>query len=362
MDDLIIASLQGLATPGEEERLRRWRADSPRNEKRYHELSEIWSAVASADPIRKHAIGEAPDLWTLLQEADDDESFLPTMGSQPSAVDGPGSVTSIASAATAVAPVDPRKVWMKRLVVGACAASLVGLGLFGVNSIPDRSASYAVLPSTEIVTGAGEVATVTLDDGSTVRVGPRSRIRFFQEQGDQVAWLEGRAFFGVSADPSRAFRVRTHHGEAVVLGTRFEVRAEDEFRVLVVEGSVRVVTAMEEAEVREGEMSRTNELGVVSKVRVAALEPHLDWMGSVLVFQDTPLHRALREVARAYDIEVTLENQAFSDLLVTASFTDRELPEVLVTLCEILAMGCVLSHGSARVGVVGVEAGLRIYQ
>lgn len=361
MDALIISSLQGHASPSEEERLRRWRAESPANDRRYRHLEEVWSTSGRMDPLREHDDATPPDLWTLLRlrHAEREERF-DALVMQPSTrhkVAGPVSHDAQPQPAP---PDGAAGRWRRSVALGVLAASLAILGV-GLASWADRTLPPTPLPGSEIVTGAGEMATVTLGDGSTIRIGPRSKIRFSHTDGDHVAWLEGRAFFGVPTDPSRTFRVRTEYGEATVLGTRFEVRAEeDEFRVLVLEGSVRVATVQGETEVREGEMSRSGRTRAPSTLSVADMGAHLDWIGRVLVFQGTPLRRALGEVERAYGMEVMLDDPALADLLVTATFTDQEIEEVLLTLCEILGVACTLDEGAARVGIERASPGLRV--
>ncbi len=338
MDDLIIRALQGRAGPDEED-LSRWRRQSEANERRYRALARLWSVTEVAKP--DFEVETAPDPETLISEVAraGEKKSAPELRPAPKLEPLP----MVSRTRRSRAPV-----W-RALKVAALAALFVPVGL-GIGALLDTGAP-AALDVTEITTGSGEMTTVTLGDGSSIRVGPRSRLRLSWEGSNQVGWLDGRAFFGIQADPSRTFTVRTPHGEAAVLGTRFEVRSEDEeFRVLVVDGSVKVSAAEVEAELRGGEMSESRPGQPPSTSMVDDVHAQLDWMGNALVFQATPFRRALDEVERAYGVDVILERPALGDLAVTATFTDQEVDEVILILCEIVGVDCSMENGLVRVG------------
>jgi ferric-dicitrate binding protein FerR (iron transport regulator) len=87
---------------------------------------------------------------------------------------------------------------------------------------------------------------VRLADGSSVWLNRGARFEFPVSNGNgrDVYDLQGKGFFEVTKDPSRAFVVRTPHDRAVeVLGTVFHVDADKEdstSRVDLLSGSVRV--------------------------------------------------------------------------------------------------------------------------
>jgi len=342
MDDLIIRSLQGRTTPEEERRLRVWRGREAENDRQYRVLRRLWRLAGIAAPRGEDDI---PDPEAIIARAEAElggagaERYAaPPVGEERPEVGSPSS-------------------WRRRAVVGALAAGLVAVG-FGVGALTGEADAPTLLSETEIVTGAGEMTTLSLGDGSSIRVGPQSRLRLSEEEGRRMAWLEGRAFFGVHADAQRPFTVKTSRGEAEVLGTRFEVRTEEEFRVLVVDGSVSVSTGGTELQLSEGEMSRSVEGRQPSTERVADVYEYLDWLGNAIVFQATPFERALREIERRYGVDVSLEDPALGDMTVTATFTGRPVEQVIFVLCEIVNATCTIDEDRIRVGRAGVTARL----
>ncbi|NIP58718.1 MAG: DUF4974 domain-containing protein [Gemmatimonadetes bacterium] len=343
MDDLIIRSLQGRTTPEEERRLKVWRGREAENDEQYRALRRLWKLVGVAAPEREE---DRPDPGAIIARAEA-ESAHSGAGGEAAPPGGEGQEPKIASGSP----------WRRRAIGGALAAGLVAVG-FGVGALTGEPDAPTLLSETEIVTGAGEMTTLSLGDGSSIRVGPQSRLRLSEEEGRRMAWLEGRAFFGVHADAQRPFTVKTSRGEAEVLGTRFEVRTEEEFRVLVVDGSVSVSAGGAELQLSEGEMSRSVDGRRPSTERVADVYAHLDWLGNAIVFQATPFERALREIERRYGVEVSLENPALGDMTVTATFTGRPVEQVIFVLCEIVNATCTIDGDRIRVGRGGVTARL----
>ena len=331
MDDLIIRSLQGRATRAEELVLKAWRVEQPKNEQRYQSVARLWELTGAASPAWK---AEAPSVDRLL-EAGTKARLTRT----------------VPSARTLRDRFSGR---LAGMVAAAAALVVVGFGL-GQMTVSDQG---AFLSSSEIVTGAGEMTTVSLGDGSTIRLGPRSRLRLVEQQGQRFAHLDGRAFFGVESDPARRFTVQTAYGDAEVFGTRFEVRTEqDEFRVLVVEGSVEVSAGGSEVRLSESEMSRSLNGSSPTTERVADVFQHLDWLGNTLVFQATPVDRAFSEIERRYGVEFVIDDPSVSRLTVTAVFTGQSVEDVVQIVCQIIGARCVTEDGRVRVGGFGSTAG-----
>jgi ferric-dicitrate binding protein FerR (iron transport regulator) len=236
-----------------------------------------------------------------------------------------------------------------RLAWGTLAAAFVAVG-FGLGVLADRTDVFSPGVDSEITTGPGELTTVTLSDGTAVRMGPSSHLRLSQEGDDWVATLEGRAFFGVVPDASRTFTVRTRYGEAIAIGTRFEVSTgEEEFRVVVVEGHVRVSAADAAVDLEEGLMSLSAAGLAPVTSRVEDMAGVLDWMGQSLLFRETPLGKAIGEIERVYGVEILLDDPALADLTVTATFTGQGLESVISVVCGIIGAECSMEGAQVHV-------------
>lgn len=337
----MIRSLQGRTLPEEEAHLRAWRACAPENERRYALVRELWtlSGVAAPEPEQ-----ELPDVYALLAGAD----------SQREAEESP-LVARTAGWSGEHLEVRARRAGPSRTAVGVLAAGLVAVS-FVVGTWVGGDAAPALLSQSEIVTGAAEMTTVTLGDGSSIRLGPRSRLRLGEEQGRRIARLDGRAFFGVQADSANPFTVHTEHGDAQVVGTRFEVRSgKDELRVLVVQGSVSVASGGKVVSLADGEMARAGGGGRLSVERVHDLYEQLNWLGNAIVFQGTRFDHALREIEQRYGVSISLEDPRLAEITVTATFTDQPIDEVIYVLCQIVNATCRIDDERIRIGTAAVR-------
>lgn len=195
------------------------------------------------------------------------------------------------------------------------------------------------------VTGEGETVTLTLRDGSVVRLAPHSRLWVAAADG-RVVTLAGRAYFAVAYREGEPFRVRTDAGEVTVLGTRFDLQAEtDELRVVVAEGRVVLSGESGEVEVRGGQMSGVREGEHLAVVSVPDARRLSGWVGDFLAFQDTPLRDVAREIEAQYGTRFRFTDPSLADRVVTAWFVDRTLEEVVQVVCLVATATCTIRDG-----------------
>jgi transmembrane sensor len=230
----------------------------------------------------------------------------------------------------------------------AVAAAAAIVAVVALTSRGSRLADKQGIPgwgASEVVTGANELATVKLGEGSVVRLAPSSRLRVLAGRG-RVVTLEGRAFFAVERMPQHPLIVRTAMGDARVLGTRFELATDNAgLRLRVVEGKVALTTPRQQAEVDAGQETAIRN-GVVVRPKPADTSAVAGrWVGTFLAFQATPLGDAAREIARVYRMPVTITDTLLARETITASFTDRPVAEVVNVVCAVLNARCEVKNG-----------------
>ena len=86
-------------------------------------------------------------------------------------------------------------------------------------------------------TGAGEIRTVALRDGSSVTIHSSTRLEaVWSEHQRRIRLLAGRALFRVAKDPLRPFVVSAGSSTITALGTTFDVQLRSEaLRVILLE-------------------------------------------------------------------------------------------------------------------------------
>ena len=227
----------------------------------------------------------------------------------------------------------------------ALAAGVV-LAAGGVAWWRSAAPSAASGQDREYVTTRGQRSELTLIDGTRVWLSVDSRLRVPASYGAGArdVELEGEAFFVVSHDARRPFRVRTATSMSEDLGTEFSVRdyADDaEAVVVVASGKVGLrpaagTNARDDVELIRGQMGRLDETGrivVVDGVDLAALHA---WRQGRIEFEEEPLGEAVRRLERWFDIEISLGDSALARVPITASFGGQSADEALRILAGVL--------------------------
>lgn len=160
----------------------------------------------------------------------------------------------------------------------------------------------------------------TLPDGTHVWLNAASEIRFPSKftGNNRTVELSGEAYFEVSHDRSKPFRVVSRGQQIEVLGTHFNINTyadEPSTKTTLLEGSVRVVSGSSSdagssepdgaVVLKPGEQSvlRNNTI----KVSKVDADDAVAWKNGLFVFQDEPLESIMRRVARWYDVEVVYQ-------------------------------------------------------
>jgi len=223
----------------------RWLRKSPEHLSAYLEIAAIWNEGPSLDPQIKWT---ADRLIELALECNDDNvialvpgAALPT-ASPVSAEDStsvPAPVQGFAPVARtrALASSTRTREWFRRWRRLAIAASVLVI-LGGTLTMLELSAPV-------YTTGLGEQRSIQFEDGSTMELNSRSKIRVkYSKQERGVELLEGQALFHVAHDAGRPFIVAVGATRVRAVGTQFDVYKKSNGTVVtVVEGRVVVYSA-----------------------------------------------------------------------------------------------------------------------
>ncbi len=316
-DQLLYRALKGHTSAEEERIIRRWRMAAPGNEARYQELSRVLEAASRGF---EWPVTTPPATLEILEEA---------------------------ARRRAVRTGRRWRGWAPIALATVAAAAVVALA---VGVWQGRRADRLAI--TELVTGPEETTTISLTDGTVVRLGGSSQLRFDPASDQRTVQLKGRAYFAVAKQQGRQFRVRTEGGELVVLGTRFDVDARaGDLRTVVVEGRVAVSAARGgETRVSAGQVSRVVDGRLLPTQRVPDASGETKWVGRFLAFQSTPLRQVGRDIERVYAVRVVVDS-AIADRTITTWLADRSLDEVLRIVCAVSVATC--AHEGGVVTIAG---------
>ncbi len=227
---------------------------------------------------------------------------------------------------------DRRLLFYRRKLLAACLVLVMALSAWLLIGMRSSMVEYA--------TDFGEWKSITLPDGSMVKLNANSTLRTrknWKNQEVRKVWLEGEAFFTVTKknEGTLKFQVITDELTVEVLGTEFNVRnRQGETTVVLEEGSVRLDLQGEEAMMVPGEIVKFK--GSTREIVRETTETAPDmtsWKNDVLVMEDTPVSQILQKVEEIYGVEVLIGNEAIKQERLTIGIPMKEL-DVVVPILE----------------------------
>ncbi|MFL5496407.1 MAG: FecR domain-containing protein [Gemmatimonadales bacterium] len=322
--ELVDRYLSGEASSEDRERVEAWLAEDPEHWAQFAALREALTKSALSESAVEEAKAE---VWARLERE-----------VRRAAGVGAGALgRRLRGAPRNFAPAS-RRPWFTRLPLAA-ALFLVVIGGSALGMLLFRSGSPVPEEAMRVVTTPpGQRARFRLPDGTQVVLGVASTLRYpsdFSRALRRVS-LQGEGYFEVAHDHRRAFVVRAADLIAQDLGTEFTVRAYPEdagARVVVREGRVAIraaASAMGAAErvVAPGQLGRLGGHGEPT-VELADTAAWFAWTEGRLVFANTPLREAVRQIERWRDVEIHLAPPDIGERQFTTSFGDESTSAIL---------------------------------
>lgn len=308
--------------------LERWLADDPMRRDMVRAVQRL-ASMAREGQRSKHSL----EAWARVSSRLPDVALLPVM---PRATPQLDFHTRGGSSR------------VRRYVIAAALAASVVAAVVQRAQITQLVSGWLtpVVPMREIATRVGERVTVKLEDGSTVVVGPMSRLRYGKLVGEpeRSLQLEGEAFFMVAPDPAHPFRVLAKYATVQVVGTAFDVRAypsDTVVQVTTAHGKValRSRSAHDDgggALVERGQRGTVDTSGYVRVVSGADVEREIGWTRGQLSYQLVPLDALLKDLGRWYDVDFALANPALANVRVTITFDSATVDDAVSQLATLL--------------------------
>ncbi|MEM6526046.1 MAG: FecR domain-containing protein [Bacteroidota bacterium] len=193
-----------------------------------------------------------------------------------------------------------------------------------------------------VQTQRGEKRTVTLPDGSTIRMNYETEIRVPERfEGDErVVYLTGHAHFDIARNPEKPFIIYTEDTKTQVLGTSFDIntKEEGETEVIVTNGKV----AFSEKGSFDNQITLTvNDRAVLGSDKSMAIkevnaQKLTAWKDNRLVFDGETLKEIIEVLEPWYDVKVTVEDPN----LLTQDFRyTKDNPPLETVLDKLAFMG-----------------------
>lgn len=202
------------------------------------------------------------------------------------------------------------------------------------------------------LTGAGEIKTVTLSDGSTVALAAQSAVQVsFEKKVRKITLLSGQAFFEVTPNRSRPFIVSSGKTTTRVLGTAFEVSLKSTgSTVLVKHGTVHVTSSSADAQIlQKGDGAKVQRSGGIAKINIQPSQVAV-WRRGRYEVNNRPVSEVLDELRRYYSGIVILTDKGLGRRRITGVYDLKDPKEALRAVA--LAHGAKLNQVTPWVIVI----------
>ena len=188
-----------------------------------------------------------------------------------------------------------------------------------------------------IETGYGETRSVSLSDGSEIKLNALSQLEYPKrfKGKERTLTLVGEARFEVVKSPDKPFKVNTELLQVEVLGTVFNLKAypeESQAETALQEGSVRLNYPNGKSEILQPGQTAIWQKNTVTSQIIEKEFP--EWTQGVLKFENAALETIIQTLARQYQSRFEIEDDK-KQLRITGSFhTSQSLDEIMEILKE----------------------------
>jgi len=229
----------------------------------------------------------------------------------------------------------PRSSLALRIALGAAGGAAIMCGVWSWHVVRE-----GVQPVATYATNANELANITLNDGSKIRLAPHSKLtvaRRFGEQHRTVA-LTGEAHFDVVNASRLPFTVNTGGVSTRVIGTIFDVRQyrpSDTTYVRVISGKVVVAGNKGSIVLHAGEIARATDSTAESVSENIATQ-YTDWTRGELVFDRASVASVLNTAGHWFGYQFVLADSALARKKVSVSLRTTDTTDMLLQLKTVL--------------------------
>ncbi|MEM0940769.1 MAG: FecR domain-containing protein [Bacteroidota bacterium] len=219
---------------------------------------------------------------------------------------------------------DKKAIPLFNRVTGYAAAAIIlcTVGFFSYRTFSDNfevNEMEQSLVLKAITTQRGEKRTVTLPDGSSIRMNYETEIQVPEkfEGNERVVYLTGHAHFDVARDTERPFIIYTKDTKTQVLGTSFDIntKGENETEIVVTSGKVAFSEKGKEDNLVMLTLNDRAILGTdksisINKVNALRLTA---WKDNQLIFDGKTLREIVKVLEPWYDIRIVVKDAALLD-------------------------------------------------
>ncbi len=230
--------------------------------------------------------------------------------------------------------------------IGITLAVAAGLALFFIGGYflaTLRTPEPEPVRLTTLLTSPDNTGDFTLPDGTRVRLNRDSRLTYNSDFTGPVreAVLEGEAYFNVTRDTLRPFRLEMDEVTLEVLGTSFDAinnASSSKCSVILESGSVSLTSDImpEPVLLVPGDKADIYRSSGRSIVRQVDTRNYCSWFAPRLTFDNCTLSDILTNLERRYNIEITVTGRIPLDSRLSLTVAGESIGEIMDVLSALL--------------------------
>lgn len=223
----------------------------------------------------------------------------------------------------------------------------------------------------EHTNGSQTPETLTLPDGSRITLAPQSRVsyaRLFDTDSTRDVYLLGEAFFDVTKNPRRPFRVFANEIVTKVLGTSFTIRSFEKDTAISV--TVRTGKVTVYALPQTSAASKTSEIILTPNQQLVYEKTQQNFRKELLgnpvmisprtidqsmIYDEAPLEKVFNDLSKSYGINIVCDSDALEKCTVTADLNNEPFFQKLDLICRAIGARYELIDGQVVVEAPGCK-------
>jgi len=293
-----------------------------------------WESYLLGDKELTKIAKEAKKIIVFVETSDDHQS--------PSSIESFERLKEKLKQGDNVRPITPSVIKGKKVlryhtlikVAAVISFLIVFSGILYFNYENNESGTQLVEQTIQKHTQSGQHLTITLPDGSKVKLNSNSSISYPREFfKNRKVELSGEAFFEVVRDESSPFLVKTETFQTEVLGTSFNVNVYDKnsAKVSVSEGTVKV-SSLADNQIVDYKIVEKENAVKISEEKVESATFYKDeilWADGILVFTNENIHTISAKLERWFNVEVSVANDSDIKGGFSGKYSNESLNEIL---------------------------------
>ena len=199
----------------------------------------------------------------------------------------------------------------------------------------------------KVIISYGKKSMIVLSDGTKVWLNAGSQLVYpavFNGKTRQVT-LIGEAFFDVTKNPQNPFIVRASNVSVQVLGTRFDISAYPDDKIIqtvLEEGKVNlkylgngILNREYVVEMRPNQMVEYDRTSGEASSKLVDVSKYISWKDGMLEFEKVDLGRALMQVERFYNVKIHLSDPEIGTYKLSGKLDLKDEPEEVLNVIKL---------------------------